>query len=166
MFRLRHPSVSGFPRCGSIAACLALRPTPYSSNRTCRFPASGSPGRSRLRLTLKVVYDQLFLATKSRPHLEAFSRCGAFSQAVLLSYRLRHPSRKDAPVRAAPAARPAPPFVLSRNFANSRSNSPFRGHYISTSRRKTTTTRCPLPPPMNHLPLLEGNDLRFPVFDG
>ena len=49
MFRHRHTSVAGLPRCGSIAACHALRPTPPSSNRTCRFPASGSPDSSRLR---------------------------------------------------------------------------------------------------------------------
>ncbi len=48
MFRLQHTSVSGFPRCGSIAACHTLRPAPPSSNRTCGFPASGFPGNSRL----------------------------------------------------------------------------------------------------------------------
>ncbi len=48
-FRLQHTSVSGFPRCGSIAACPALRPALPSSNRTCGFPAYGSPENSRLR---------------------------------------------------------------------------------------------------------------------
>ena len=47
MFRLRPTSVTGFPRCGSIAACHAVRPIPPSSNRTCGFPASGSPENSR-----------------------------------------------------------------------------------------------------------------------
>ncbi len=53
MFRLRHASVTGFPRCGLASACLALRPIPPSSNRTCGFPASGSPGNSRLGHTQK-----------------------------------------------------------------------------------------------------------------
>ena len=48
MFRLRHTSVSGFPRCGSIAACHALRPAPPSSNPACGFPALGFPENSRL----------------------------------------------------------------------------------------------------------------------
>jgi hypothetical protein len=48
MIRLQHTSVTGFPRCGLIAACHALRPIPPSSNRTCGFPASVFPENSRL----------------------------------------------------------------------------------------------------------------------
>ena len=48
MFRLRPTSVTGFPRCGSIAACHAMRPTPPSSNPACGFPALGFPGNPRL----------------------------------------------------------------------------------------------------------------------
>ena len=47
VFRLRHTSVAGFPRCGSISACHALRPIPPSSNPACGFPALGFPGNSR-----------------------------------------------------------------------------------------------------------------------
>ena len=47
MFRLRHTSVSEFPRCGSISACRALRPIPPSSNPACGFPALGFPENSR-----------------------------------------------------------------------------------------------------------------------
>ena len=47
MFRLRPTSVSGFPRCGSISACLALRSIPPSSNPACGFPALGFPENSR-----------------------------------------------------------------------------------------------------------------------
>ena len=61
MFRLQHTSVSGFPRCGLIAACLALRLTPPSSNRTCGFPASGSPESSRLKHSLVLQIHQSHL---------------------------------------------------------------------------------------------------------
>ena len=47
MFRLRPTSVSGFPRCGSISACHALRSIPPSSNPACGFPALGLPENSR-----------------------------------------------------------------------------------------------------------------------
>jgi hypothetical protein len=47
MFRLRYTSVSGFPRCGSITACHALRSIPPSSNPACGFPALGFPGNCR-----------------------------------------------------------------------------------------------------------------------
>lgn len=63
MFRLRHTSVTGFPRCGSLAACHVLRPTPPSSNRTCSFPASGSPGNSRRRHSQRVARFKLFTDT-------------------------------------------------------------------------------------------------------
>ena len=49
LFRLRHSSVSGFSGRASIVACHAAFPIPPSSNRTCGFPASGSPESSRLR---------------------------------------------------------------------------------------------------------------------
>ena len=48
MFRLRHTSVSRFPRRGSLSACHASRPDPPSSNPACGFPALGFPGNSRL----------------------------------------------------------------------------------------------------------------------
>jgi len=63
VFRLRHTSVTEFPRCGSLAACHALRPTPPSSDRTCSFPASGSPGNSRLRHSQGVARFKLFTDT-------------------------------------------------------------------------------------------------------
>ena len=50
LFRLWSTSVSGFPRRGSMPTGPATRPTPPSSNRTCGFPASGSPESSRLKL--------------------------------------------------------------------------------------------------------------------
>jgi len=43
MVRFRPTSVTGFPRCGSRAAYHAFHLPFPSSNRTCGFPASGSP---------------------------------------------------------------------------------------------------------------------------
>ena len=51
MVRFRHSSVSGLPVRALAAAYLALHLTPPSSNRTCGFPASGSPVSSRLGLS-------------------------------------------------------------------------------------------------------------------
>jgi hypothetical protein len=45
--RLRPTSVSGFPRCGSISVCHALRSIPPSSNPACGFPALGFRENSR-----------------------------------------------------------------------------------------------------------------------
>jgi hypothetical protein len=93
LFRLQHSSVSGFPRRGLIAACHALRPTPPSSNRTCGFPASGSPESSRLRLAQ--VPFLLGLLAQLRPHSGAgLSRYRVITQAVLLSSCLKHSSSK------------------------------------------------------------------------
>jgi hypothetical protein len=61
LVRLRGTSVPGFPRCGSATACHAKRPTPPSSNRTCRFPASGSPASSRFRHSQKLQIHQSHL---------------------------------------------------------------------------------------------------------
>jgi len=49
MFRFRHTSVTGFPRCGSISAYPALHLPFPSSNRTCGFPASGFPVNFHLK---------------------------------------------------------------------------------------------------------------------
>jgi len=40
-FRLRHTSVAGFPRCGSLAACHVLRPTAPHRTEHAVFPAYG-----------------------------------------------------------------------------------------------------------------------------
>jgi hypothetical protein len=94
LFRLRHPSVTGFPRCGSIAACHATRPTPPSSNRTCGFPASGSPGSSRLGHSPGLSLPWFGPSTQPRPQKDVLFRSRAYAQAVLLSSRLKHASSK------------------------------------------------------------------------
>jgi hypothetical protein len=94
VFRLRHTSVSGFPRCGLIAACLALRLTPPSSNRTCGFPASGSPESSRLKHSRQAVTLRLAFWLSRALHPQFQVRKGAFAQAELRDSRLRHTSSK------------------------------------------------------------------------
>jgi hypothetical protein len=196
MFRLRHTSVTGFPRCGSIAACRASRPAPPSSNRTCGFPASGSPENSRLRHTRRITpcgpswqrlpqilqapvngpsssrgltISPLSLSASFRLRSESLIRCGAFAQAVLLSYWRKRvsgqapslhghypasallwacptPERGAREVMSSSAAlrlgpRPnGPPRFLGRSFLARRPLSPRRARH--------------LPAPVPHLPAL------------
>ena len=90
MVRLRHRSVSGFPICALTTACPAMRPTPPSSNRTCGFPASGSPGSSHLGHSPATSQSWLGLSTQLRPQKDDVFRSRAYAQAVLLSSRLKH----------------------------------------------------------------------------
>ena len=91
MFRLRHSSVSGFPMCALLTACPATRPTPPSSNRTCGFPASGSPESSRLRHSPGASQLPLGLSAQPRPQESVFMfRSRVFTQAVHLPSRLKH----------------------------------------------------------------------------
>ena len=91
MFRLRHTSVSGFPRSGSLAACRAARPTPPSSNRTCGFPASGSPESSRLEhaqvslIPLSVSSESCRLIRSYNAQNRNFGSCLAFRHSFALS---------------------------------------------------------------------------------
>jgi hypothetical protein len=94
LFRLRHSSVSGFPIRALAIACHATRPTPPSSNRTCGFPASGSPGSSRLGHSPRISLPWLGLSTQPRPQKGEVFRSRASAQAVLLSSRLKHASSK------------------------------------------------------------------------
>ena len=83
MFRFQHSPCQGFPVRGLIAACHALRPIPPSSNRTCGFPASGSPESSRLRLA----QVPLLLGLLAQLRLYwgvGLSRYRVLTQAVLL----------------------------------------------------------------------------------
>ncbi len=96
MDRLRCTSVSGFPLRGSATADLAPRPTPPSSNRTCGFPASGSPGSTPRRYAHEGSHPRLDLLA-SRVHYQQLQvRRGACAQAVLLALQLRQTS-SDAP---------------------------------------------------------------------
>jgi hypothetical protein len=93
LFRLRHTSVAGFPRCGLLAACRATQPTPPSSNRTCGFPASGSPESSRRRHTPTQPLLWLGPLAQLRPQKGGISRRRTTSvQAVLPSSRLKRTS--------------------------------------------------------------------------
>ncbi len=93
MFRLRHTSVSRFPRCGLLAACHAPQPTPPSSNRTCGFPASGSPESSRLWHTPAQQLLWLSPSAQLRPQKGGISRRRTTRvQAVLPSSRLKRTS--------------------------------------------------------------------------
>jgi len=94
LVRLRHRSVSGFPICALTTACPAMRPTPPSSNRTCGFPASGSPGSSHLGHSPATSQSWLGLSTQLRPQKDDVFRSRAYAQAVLLSSRLKHASSK------------------------------------------------------------------------
>jgi hypothetical protein len=94
LFRLRHSSVSGFPVRALVVACRSTRPTPPSSNRTCGFPASGSPGSSRLGHSPRISLPWLGRSTQPRPQKGEAFRSRAYAQAVLLSSRLRHASSK------------------------------------------------------------------------
>jgi hypothetical protein len=97
LFRLRHTSVAGFPRCGLLAACRATQPTPPSSNRTCGFPASGSPESSRRRHTPTQPLLWLGPLAQLRPQKGGISRRRTTSvQAVLPSSRLK-PASSPAP---------------------------------------------------------------------
>jgi hypothetical protein len=83
LFRLQHSPCQGFPVRGLIAACHALRPIPPSSNRTCGFPASGSPESSRLRLAQMPLL--LGHSAQLRPYWGVgISRYRVVTQAVLL----------------------------------------------------------------------------------
>ena len=97
MFRLRHTSVSRFPGRGLLAACRATQPTPPSSNRTCGFPASGSPESSRRRHTPTQPLLWLGPLAQLRPQKGGISRRRTTSvQAVLPSSRLK-PASSQAP---------------------------------------------------------------------
>jgi hypothetical protein len=93
LFRLRPTSVTGFPRCGLVVACRATQPTPPSSNRTCGFPASGSPESSRLWHTPAQQLLWLDPSAQLRPQKGGISRRRTTSvQAVLPSSRLKRAS--------------------------------------------------------------------------
>jgi hypothetical protein len=89
LFRLRHSSVSGFPMRALATACHAMRPTPPSSNRTCGFPASGSPGSSRLGHSPGASLPWFGRSTQPRPQKGDLFRSRAYAQPVLLSSRLK-----------------------------------------------------------------------------
>ena len=89
MFRLRHSSGSGFPVRASIAVCHALRLTPPSSNRTCGFPASGSPGDTRIRHAQAVARYSI-LKHRWPP---AWPVCQPPSSAQSVSAKRRYPVR-------------------------------------------------------------------------
>ena len=95
MVRFRHSSVSGLPVRALAAAYLALHLTPPSSNRTCGFPASGSPVSSRLRLSQGFLFGLLAQLRPQRREFPRnffrFFRNGTFLvHAALLSSRLKH----------------------------------------------------------------------------
>jgi hypothetical protein len=71
-------------------ACHAMRPTPPSSNRTCGFPASGSPGSSRLGHSPGASLPWFGRSTQPRPQKGDLFRSRAYAQPVLLSSRLKH----------------------------------------------------------------------------
>jgi hypothetical protein len=70
-------------------ACHAMRPTPPSSNRTCGFPASGSPGSSRLGHSPGASLPWFGRSTQPRPQKGDLFRSRAYAQPVLLSSRLK-----------------------------------------------------------------------------
>jgi len=95
MFRLQPTSVSGFPRCGSIAACHALRTDPPSSNPASGFPALGLPENSRLghlqavaRLERSQIHQPQFLQVLM--HRPAFrSSKGSLTPSLEMRYQAK-----------------------------------------------------------------------------
>ena len=85
MVRFQPTSVAGFPRCGSRAAYHTFHLPFPSSNRTCGFPASGSPEQSRHR------HLQGSLSPRHATACLAFQPSCCLRMETFPSGSLRHP---------------------------------------------------------------------------